>query len=347
MKDNVEKRGISRPGSLYRLKQGNDSMRLLLSGVFLVLPIVGARTSPGEEFATISFRSESDRVIVLADKQQIAEYVLRDERIPRPYFSHLRTLVGVQVTRNHPPREDDLKDHDTFHPGLWMAFGDLSLADNWRLKAAVRHERFVDPPEKSAGRGGFTVENRYLNERGDAVICREIRRLDFHVLSSGWLLSWDSKFFSDRGDLTFGDQEEMGLGVRVATPLAVVSHRGGRILDAQGNVNEAGGRGKIATWCDYSGPLEGRFAGVTIFSHPENFRPSWQHVRDYGLMVANPFGRRALTGGEESRVVIKQGDSLRLRFGVLVHESQSAELHRPGEVFKQYLSGASGGTRAQ
>jgi hypothetical protein len=299
--------------------------------------VIGTRSSPGEDLPAIGFRTQEDRVVVTAGEQPIAEYVLRDAKTPRPYFSHLRTHSGLQVTRNHPPREDDLKDHDTFHPGLWMAFGDLSGADNWRLAAKVVHERFVAAPQGGAGRGGFTVENRYLNERGDAAICREVRRLDFHVLPSGWLLAWDSTFSSDAGDFAFGDQEEMGLGVRVATPLAVVSQRGGRIVDAEGNINEQNARGKIAAWCDYSGPLEGRYAGVTLLSHPENFRPSWQHVRDYGLAVANPFGRRALTGGEESRVVLKQGESLRLRFGVFVHESEHEHQHRPAEAYAAYL----------
>lgn len=36
-------------------------------------------------------------------------------------------------------------------------------------------------------------------------------------------------------------------------------------------------------------------------------------------MVANPFGRQALTKKEKSRVVVEPGQSLRLRFGVLVH----------------------------
>ena len=59
----------------------------------------------------------------------------------------------------------------------------------------------------------------------------------------------------------------------------------------------------------------------TLMDHPENFRPSWLHVRDYGLLVANPFGRKAFTGGEASRVEVAAKEPFRLRFGVLVHAS--------------------------
>ena len=45
-----------------------------------------------------------------------------------------------------------------------------------------------------------------------------------------------------------------------------------------------------------------------------------------GRSVAlNPFGRQAFTGQEASRVVVRRGESLTLRYGVLVHESPAEE----------------------
>ena len=55
------------------------------------------------------------------------------------------------------------------------------------------------------------------------------------VRPSAYLLEWTSVFRSANGDFTFGDQQEMGLGVRLATPLAVV--KGGEITDSQGRKN--------------------------------------------------------------------------------------------------------------
>jgi hypothetical protein len=51
----------------------------------------------------------------------------------------------------------------------------------------------------------------------------------------------------------------------------------------------------------------------------DNIRPSWFHARDYGLIVANPFGRKALTKGDESRIVVPRGEAFRLRFAVYLH----------------------------
>ena len=57
-----------------------------------------------------------------------------------------------------------------------------------------------------------------------------------------------------------------------------------------------------------------------LMPDPRNFRPSWFHARDYGLLVANPFGRQAFTKGEPSRVIVEKRQTLTLRYGVLIHD---------------------------
>jgi hypothetical protein len=133
----------------------------------------------------------------------------------------------------------------------------------------------------------------------------------------------------------FGDQEEMGLGVRVATPLTV--QHGGQIITSTGARNEKQVRSQAADWCDYSGTQGGHRVGVTLLPHPKNFRPSWYHARDYGLVVANPFGRKALTNGELSRVVVKTGETFRLRFGILLHGSKADQGTDLNAGYRDYL----------
>ena len=71
--------------------------------------------------------------------------------------------------------------------------------------------------------------------------------------------------------------------------------------------------------------------------HSKNFRPSWFHARDYGLLVANPFGQNAFTKREKSRVTVKKGEEFRLRFGVLVYESPSGKLPKIRDEYRTYL----------
>jgi hypothetical protein len=256
----------------------------------------------------VTFTRGPGRLEIAVGGAPFAVYVYEDPAIPRPYFAHVRAPGGIQVTRTHPPVEGkDATDHATVHPGIWLAFGDLGGADFWRNKGRVRHEHFVGEPAE----GSFTVVNRY--EAGERLICRETCRVSVRVRPGGTLLVIDSAFTAAGEGVAFGDQEEMGLGVRVATPLAV--RAGGRITNSEGRQNEKGTWGREADWCDYSG----KEGGLLLMPDPGNFKRCWFHARDYGVLVANPFGRKAFTKGEPSRVPLKPGEPFRLRFGVLAH----------------------------
>lgn len=270
-----------------------------------------------------------------------ATYSFRDPAISRPYFANLLTPAGGKITRNHPPAADDPQDHDKMHPGLWLAFGDLSGADDWRLKAPVEHVRFVEQPTEKAGVLQFAVENRYLAADGKVEICREVCRYTLEPVDGGVMILWDSTFRSTIGDFFFGDQEEMGLGVRLAKDVAVKSKLGGRILNSSGERDEKGVWGRQTDWCDYSGPVGGEFVGAMIMPYPDNFGRSWCHARDAGLMALNPFGRKAFTReSEASRIEVRAREPFRLRFGVLFHWNERAEEFRPEAAYEAYLRAA-------
>jgi hypothetical protein len=66
-----------------------------------------------------------------------------------------------------------------------------------------------------------------------------------------------------------------------------------------------------------------------------NFRKSWWHNRDYGVIVANAFGRRAMKQGEPSQHRIPQGKTFELGYRVVIHTypNESASL---SELAKQW-----------
>lgn len=303
-------------------------------GVLAAL-LVGVSAALADEAAEIDFDKRDDRVVITVGGRPLATYVFADPKISRPYFAHVRVPSGQQVTRNHPPRAGDAQDHATFHPGIWMAFGDISQHDYWRLKAKVTHGEFVELPRSDSGGGSFAVRNRYQSTDGSKVVCEEICRYHILVRPHGYLLVWDSTFSSEDG-FYFGDQEEMGLGVRVATPLAVVN--GGRIVDSEGRVNGKEVWGKQAKWCDYSGEIDGTHLGMTLMPHPGNFRQSWFHARDYGFVAANPFGVNAFTRGDKSKIVVNPGARLRLRFGVLLHGGPKDEKADLNASYQDFLA---------
>lgn len=285
--------------------------------------------------AVVSFERGEQSLSVLIDGREVAEYVFRDEQILRPYFRNLRTLSGTQVTRNAPPLATDLNDHPTMHPGLWLAFGDLSGADFWRNKGRVHHASVAKAPVGGQGQGSFAVSNLY--QVGERTTCEENCLIAISVRDGGYWIDWTSEFRSEAGDFTFGDQEEMGLGVRMATPLAVV--KGGEIMDSEGRKNGNQVWGQQADWCRYGGMLEGRRVDMVLMPHPTNFRRAWFHARDYGLLVANPFGRNAFTKGEKSRLVVARGETFRLRFGVLVLESAAGSSPQVENAYREFARG--------
>ena len=288
----------------------------------------------GDAPRDVAVEQKEDRLEVTVGGQPFAAYVFKDEKITRPYWTAVHAPNGVQATRNHPPVEgQDAADHDTMHPGIWLAFGDISGADFWRNKAQVKHQGFVVDPKTGPGYALFTVENAYLN--GETLICREMCRYTLRVDELGYFLLIDSTFMNEEGStFTFGDQEEMGLGVRMATPLTV--ENGGTLTNSEGGVNEAGLWGKQAAWCDYSGMIDGKHLGITIMPHPGNFRQSWFHARDYGFFAANPFGQNAMSGGEKSAVEVKQGDTFSLSYGMFIHSGGTADPGLPAKAYQRY-----------
>lgn len=281
----------------------------------------------------VSFDDTGSSLRIRVGRQQIGEYVYRHDRILRPFFAHMKTPLGPQVTRTFPPGEGDRQDHADMHPGIWLAFGDISGVDFWRNQGVVRHQRFLEDPTGGDGEGRFRELKRYLNPSGD-VVCREEFGCVVRVTAEGYVLEFTSEFFSD-GDheFSFGDQEEMGLGIRVATKVAEIAGSGGRILDSEGRTGAAEVWSNASRWCDYSGISDGRVLGMTILCHPENLRQSWMHARDYGVIAANLFGRKAMRKGDASRIVVRPGETFRLRYAVLLHNGEG--IHE--QAYRKYL----------
>ena len=97
----------------------------------------------------VAFAEGAGRVAVVINGMPVAVYCYEDKQTLRPYFAHVRTLGGLPVTRNHPPIAGfDLPDHDTLHPGIWLAFGSINGFDFWRNKASVKHAGFVEPEQR-------------------------------------------------------------------------------------------------------------------------------------------------------------------------------------------------------
>ncbi len=296
---------------------GFASRTLAQIGDQTIQQVAVSEATTEKKAADFSVNLKRDRLIISLANQEVAEFVFDDPQILRPYFTQLRTIGGHQVTRNHPPIVGhDPVDHETMHPGLWLAFGDINGSDFWRNKAQIKHARFTEQP--SVGEHGLTFATEAELISADQIkLGRLLSRFSCTAKTDSWLLVWDALFAPAVDELVFGDQEEMGFGVRVAT--AISEKKGGTITNSLGRTTAKTTWGQPAQWCDYSGMQADEPVGVTLMADPRNFRESWWHNRDYGILVANPFGRAAMKQGEPSRVSIARNQELRLVFGAIVH----------------------------
>ncbi|MEM1295733.1 MAG: PVC-type heme-binding CxxCH protein [Verrucomicrobiota bacterium] len=278
-----------------------------------------------------AIHQHSDSLEIRLDQKPIATYLLDHPELTRRAFVNVRTPSGLPVTRRFPPRNPEDLDpgyrgeagiiHPIMHPGLWMSFGWIDGNDYWRLQSKVKFEGLLEEPLVSRDEAQFKTRDRYLNKEGTETVCWQDTTYRFRRVPEGIRLDWDATFYNDERDFTFGDQEESGLALRIASPLRVQGGNG-RIVNDSGEENGAGTWGKPFQWINYSGEIEGKRVGLMVLPHPENLRPSWSHSRDYGVLASNPFPKQPKERREPYMLTrVKKGEPLRLRYQVLIHES--------------------------
>ena len=286
----------------------------------------------------VDFKIQPTGMQITIGGKPFASYFTGSKKIPRPYFAHVMTPSGVQVTRNHPPIEGkDSPDHDTYHPGLWLTFAGINGNDYWRLKKRTEHEMYLGKPVSGEGKGSFTVSNFYLDSKDSTGnrIAHEVCKYTILVRENYYLLIYDSTISSDEHDLTFGDDQEYGLGIRVQTPIE--ERYGGQILNAEGLKGEKGTYGKASNWADYSGVMGDTLIGMTIMPDPKNYRKSWYHTRDYGLIAANMFGSEKVAGLGKNDIKVKKGEKFHLGFGIAIYSGPKGSTIDRDAMYKDYL----------
>ena len=286
------------------------------------------------------FRLDGGELHLFLGQTRVATYLLEHDQLTRRAFVNVKTPSGIPITRNFPPRKPEDIDpgyraeagiiHPVMHPGLWMSFGWIDGNDYWRLKSKVVHEGFFEEPVGKRGEASFRSRDRYLSEDGSETICIQATRYQFRHIEQGILLDWDAEFYNDERGFVFGDQEESGLALRIASPLRVQGGNGG-IVNDRGETNGAGTWGNPFEWINYSGEVDGKQVGLLVIPHPDNPSPCWSHSRDYGVLVSNPFPKQP----KERRkpyvtTTIKKGERFRLRYTVLIHEVEAGKFDPAG-----------------
>ncbi len=290
--------------------------------------------------AGVSLKKTNDRIEVLVGDELFTSYHYGTS-LARPFFHPVIGPGGRRVTRNFPMESlpDETKDH-SHHRSLWVAYGDINNTDNWSEEkghARIVHQGFeelIDGPVF----GKIKVKNSWVGSSSERLLEEDRTALIYNIREKR-IIDLTISFKATKGDVTFGDTKEGGIvSVRVATSMD--GNTGGRIVNSYGAVGEKECWGKRANWCDYSGSVEGEVAGIAIFDNPDNFRyPTYWHVRDYGLMTANPFGISHFKGSKsyDGSHTIRAGDVLTFRYRLLIHQGDAIK-GRVGENYHGYIN---------
>ena len=117
-------------------------------------------------------------------------------------------------------------------------------------------------------------------------------------------------------DITIEKTNHSLFAARMVPELSVPS--GGVLVNAQGDLAEAGTFGVASPWCDYSGSRNNIREGLAIFQHPTNrWYPAKWFTRDYGFFSPTP-----MYWPEGDSIMLPKGEVVTLRYRVVVHAGE-------------------------
>ena len=247
----------------------------------------------------------------------------QSELYNRSGFIHpLWSPTGSVLTNIHP------LDH-YHHLGIWMPWTKTKFegkeVDFWNLKAGqgtVRFKRFVSTTSGPVY-GGFQAEHEHValkTDEGEKVVLEEtwdVRIYNIGGPDKGYWL-WD--FVSTQrcvadSPLHQTEYRYGGFGFRGA---AEWKGANASYLTSEGKTRKDG-HATRARWCDTSGAIGGKWAGVTHMSHPKNFR----HPEP--MRIWPEFEKEVFFNWAPSQAgdwVMKPGEDHVFRYRLYVHEGK-------------------------
>ncbi len=293
--------------------------------------------------AEVRVVKKKDSVDFFVGKELAGTYNF-SKSLPKPIIYPLNAPGKLPVTRAYPIEKDvpkgGSKDH-VHHQSVWFCHGDV-IPEGIKLKHKIRGVEGVDfwsvheghglivctkvgKPEVDGNHAWVTTHNEWRTADGQKVM-DETRTIHFFDFGKSRLFIFEIDLDASVVPIVFGDTKEGSMAVRVHDSIS--ERRGdGVIQNALGKRREKECWGRHADWCDYSGTIAGRKVGVAILSDPKNPHKTAWHSRGYGLMGANPFGRKRAgfpaVKGRTDLVRLKKGEHLVMNYGVLVHDGDT------------------------
>ena len=294
-------------------------------------------------WADLKLETGEGSVKVLEDGKLLTEY-RTDWKVP--YLYPLTSSSGANITR-HWPTKPGVEGEETDHPhhrSVWMGHGAVNGADFWAFKdtknATIVHKGFDTASAVNSGDKVTFAANLEWQAEGKKLI-DEKRTITISKPSKTTLELDFTCALVAAEDITFGDTKEGMFAFRMDRTLRLKGKQAkSHILNSDG-VKDADTWGKRSNWIAYEGPDElGKNTVAALFDHPSNYKfPTYWHVRDYGLVSANPFGAHDFEGKKDQPTLgnkdLKKGEKLTFKYSIIVHEGDLASA-KLDELWKNF-----------
>jgi hypothetical protein len=289
----------------------------------------------------------NNKIDVYFGDNYFTSYIYPDD-MEKQVLYPIVTASGKEITRGYPidPRPFERTDHP-HHVGLWLNFGDVNGLDFWNNSFAVKPEnkhrygsiKFKEVVETNPKSGTLITKSDWVNHEND-ILLNEKSTFVFSEKNGIRTIDRTTELVAEK-EVTFTENKEGMLGLRMDRAFEELADKPGRFLDADGNVTEVpvlnnegvngvyrnadgltGGDvwGKRSPWVALRAEKEGEVITVVILDHPDNPNyPAWSHARGYGLFASNSFGGRAVDKSSEPvKLELQPGEKVVFKHKVVI-----------------------------
>jgi hypothetical protein len=326
------------------------------SGLAIMYLLASCNVSPAGTNQRVTFKQleAENRVEVFFDDELFTAYIFPED-IPKPILYPLNAANGTTLTRGFPiePRPGERVDHP-HQVGHWFNYGDVNGLDFWNNRGNVsedRKDRFgyiehhdITGVKEGRNKGILEVSALWKNYDNN-VLLNEKTSFSFSVDGNTRIIDRVTTLTANDDDVSFTDNKEGMIAIRVARELEIPNDRPGVFVDANGNpvrmetVDNKGVNGNYlssegitgndvwstrARWVLLHGVMDQENVALAIIDHPENVGyPTYWHARGYGLFSANPLGQKEFSDGRDIlNFKLPAGESVTFKYRILVHSGE-------------------------
>ena len=353
-----------------------------LSLIFLVSFLVGCggekkesneisalseKSSDKDEYIKLVRNDEEKKVDVFINGELFTSYIY-PESMEKPVLYPIKTAQGTNITRGFPldPRPGERVDHP-HHVGLWFNYGNVNGLDFWNNSYAIpadekenygsiRHKE-INNISSGNDKGELEVTMEWVGPDGKALL-KENTTFIFRGTDNKRMIDRITKLTALE-DVSFEDNKEGVLGLRVARELEHPSDKLEIFTDASGKVTDVpslnnegvtglyrssegiegnevwGTRGK---WVKLSGKIKDENISIAILDHPDNVGyPTYWHARGYGLFAANPLGQKEMSDGkEELNFKLPAGELVTFKHRIIIYSGEEVSDEQVNTDFDKF-----------